>query len=64
MTQQELDRAVADATGETLAEIQHRGFEILLVKPAEPEDLIVDWDDLELQRNIPIVEQRSCPAFA
>lgn len=64
MTQRELDRAVANATGETIAEIQHRGFDVLLVRPAEPEDRIVDWDALELQRNVAVVEQRQQPAFS
>jgi hypothetical protein len=64
MTQRELERAVANATGESLAEIQHRGFQTLFVKPPEPEDMIVDWDELQLQRNVALVEQPYCPAFA
>jgi hypothetical protein len=54
MTQQQLDRAVAKATGESLCEIRHRGFSI--ADPAdvafdpEPEDLppqFIDWDDYQ-----------------
>ena len=52
MTQQQLDHAVAKATGESLREIRHRGFSI--ADPAdvafdpEPDDLppqFIDWDE-------------------
>jgi len=64
MTQRELNCAVACATGESLCEIRRRGFSI--VDPNEvcfdPEpDLLspqmIDWDDVELRRNIPVVDQ-------
>ena len=50
MTQSELDRRVAAATGENLAEIRRRGF--LIADPSEvgfdPEPLyplnLIDWD--------------------
>ena len=57
MVQTQLDQLVADATGEDVCEIQHRGFS--LADPAEtnfdPEPdcrspQIIDWDDLEAQR--------------
>ncbi|MCA9124972.1 MAG: hypothetical protein KDB11_32570 [Planctomycetales bacterium] len=57
MTQSQLDRQIARATGEDLREIQRRGFS--LADPAEtnfdpePDCLppqIIDWDDLESQR--------------
>lgn len=60
----ELDQAVATATGEDLRTIRRRGFS--LVDPHnsnfDPEpDLMppqyVDWDDLELSRNEPVVHQ-------
>ena len=59
MTQRELNRAVARATGETVNEISHRGFVPLTVFPQErdPEDMIVDWDQLDLERNITFAEQ-------
>ena len=60
MTQAELDRAVARATGETVAEVGRRGFQPLSFDPVEPdpEDYIIDWDQLELNRNVAAVEQR------
>jgi len=42
MTQQELERELASATGETLSVIRHRGFQ--LVEPPELEPLMIDWD--------------------
>lgn len=64
MTQQEIDNAVADATGETLCDVRRIGFSI-----ADPVDVnfdpepdflppqIIDWDEMELQRNIAVVDQ-------
>ena len=57
MVQSQLDRLVADATGEDVYEIQRRGFS--LADPTEtnfdPEPdcrspQIIDWDDLDFQR--------------
>ena len=57
MVQTQLDRLVADATGEDVREIHRRGFS--LADPTEtnfdPEPdcrppQIVDWDDLEARR--------------
>jgi len=62
--QSDLDTAVADATGEDLRTIRRRGFS--LVEPLnvnfDPEpDLLppqfVDWDELDLSRNEPVVRQ-------
>ena len=54
MTQQQLDLAVARATGEALSEIRSRGFSIAdpseVAFDPEPDDLppqILDWDELE-----------------
>lgn len=60
MMQHDLNRAVARATGETVLEIDRRGFVPLTGTPFErdPEDLIVDWDELELTRNVAIIEPR------
>ena len=53
MMQHELDQAVAAATGESVAEIAHRGFSI--ANPTEPDydpdpwprpPLIIDWDSI------------------
>ena len=60
MTQQQLDRAVADATGESLATIRRHGFS--LVTPlsvfdpdademAQPQ--VLDWDQVEAMRYAP-----------
>jgi hypothetical protein len=67
MTPAELNRRVARATGETVAEIARRGFQPLVFGPVEPdpEDQIIDWDALELARNIALVEQPAdCLAVA
>lgn len=62
--QADLDTAVADATGEDLRTIRRRGFS--LVDPLnvnfDPEpDLLppqfVDWDELDMSRNEPVVRQ-------
>ncbi|MCA9048843.1 MAG: hypothetical protein KDA89_08960 [Planctomycetaceae bacterium] len=60
MTQQELDSAVAIATGEDLCEIRRRGFSV--ADPfetdfdPEPEPAYsphtVDWDQLQMERNV------------
>ena len=62
MTQQEIDRQVARATGENLCEIRQRGFSIAdpaIVdydpEPSDVEDLIVDWDALDAGRSVPLV---------
>ena len=61
MTPAQLNRAVARATGESVAEIARRGFQLLHHETIElePEDLIIDWDELELCRNVSLVEQKS-----
>jgi len=61
MKQSDLDRAVARATGETISTIRQMGF--LLVDPADTLDLeadedgpnVIDWDELEAQRNEALV---------
>ena len=65
MTQQELDDAVCVATGECLSEVQRRGFSIAnpleVDFDPEPDDLspgIIDWDELELERNYPMYPLR------
>ena len=57
MTQNELNRAVAAATGESVRTIRERGFSIagpLLMdhdpEPSGVEDKILDWDALDTQR--------------
>jgi len=64
MTQSEIDRAVATATGETVHTVSVLGFTIAdpeIVEydpdPCDIEDLIVDWDELDAQHNVPLVSE-------
>ena len=52
MIQAELDREVANVTGESVNEIKHRGFVPLRHVPFEREPLVVDWDELDAQRPV------------
>ena len=65
--QSDLDTAVADATGEDLATIRRLGFSPIDLTDdrfdPEPDWLppsYVDWDELALLRNSPLVEQPRC----
>lgn len=58
MTQNEINRAVREATGESIREIQRRGFSLVdldeVVFDPEPLDrppLVVDWDEVDYQRS-------------
>ena len=65
MTQHDLDRAVARATGEPLSTIHQRGFGLLTSQPVEREPLWIDWDLYDLRRNVPVLEGlRSTPHIA
>lgn len=65
MTQNDLNREVAAATGETVAEISRHGFQPLTPVPDENElddeslDPYLDWDEVDLHRNVRVVEQPS-----
>jgi len=72
MTQRQLNRAVAKATGESVGTIHQMGFSIADPRqvchdpePSDPgdireiEDRIVDWDRYDRRRNVPMVPQRS-----
>ena len=50
MTQRELNREVAQATGESVATIDQLGFVPLTHAPVEREPLTVDWDEVDEQR--------------
>ncbi len=50
MTQNDLNRAVAQATGETVSTIAAMGFVPLTDIPIEREPLVVDWDELDARR--------------
>jgi hypothetical protein len=59
MTQNELNRAVARVTGETVSEISSRGFSPL---PADPYDSglePIDWDWLDQSRSVAVLPSRS-----
>jgi hypothetical protein len=59
MTQNELNRAVACATGESISEISSRGFGPL---PDDPYDCgmePIDWDWLEQSRSVSVLPSRS-----
>jgi len=56
MTQRELERELAHATGESLATIRSRGFSI--VEPPELEPLTVDWDAIYPTDRVRFVPRR------
>ena len=59
MTQADLNRAVAKATGESVREIARRGFGLLTPDPVEAEPLVADWDEIQAERTVPVFKQRS-----
>ena len=66
MTQRQLNRAVAKATGETIDTVNTMGFSIAYPRqvchdpePSDFEEKIIDWDRYERRRNVPIAPQRS-----
>jgi hypothetical protein len=56
MTQRDLNRAVSRATGESLHTISQLGFVPLTPMPIERESRCIDWDLLDLHRNVPLLE--------
>lgn len=67
MTEADLHRAVAEATGETMTEIRHQGFQPFSPELDDSDDLeemFIDWHELELRRNVPVFEQQSPQAVA
>ncbi len=63
MTQNELNRAVARATGESVSVISSMGFVPLTSLPQEHEPRTVDWDDAEQTRRICFEPRRKRSAF-
>jgi hypothetical protein len=63
MTQNELNRAVARATGESVAVISSMGFVRLTSVPQEREPQMVDWDDAQQTRRMSFQPRRKRPAF-
>jgi hypothetical protein len=56
MTHAEMERELSRSTGESLATIRRRGFQ--LVEPPVAGPQLVDWDELDAER-VSIVPQRS-----
>ena len=52
MSQAELNRQVARATGESVRTIAQQGFVPLTLKPVEREPLTVDWDRVQADRHV------------
>ena len=71
MTQKQLDREVADATGETINDIQQHGFS--LIQPDNDDfdrdwfdwneypPQVIDWDQYDLERSIVVCNPDDCP---
>ncbi len=60
MTRSELNQAVARATGETIHEVRHRGFVELAELHDNEDELLscfLDWDDVDLHRNVAMIGQ-------
>lgn len=59
MTQAELDRQIAEATGESLRTISQRGFVPLrpIAYEREREPLVVDWDELDRDRRRAVAQR-------
>ena len=58
MTQAELNRNVARATGESVRTIASRGFSLLTPLPEEREPLVVDWDEVQAERHVEMFPPR------
>ena len=58
MTQSELNRAVAQATGESVSAVSAMGFVPLTPIPYEREPRTVDWDAPDRQRGISLQPRR------
>jgi hypothetical protein len=63
MTQNELNRAVARATGESVSVISGMGFVPLTSVPREREPRTIDWDEVQQGRRIAFQPRRKRPAF-
>jgi hypothetical protein len=52
MTQSELNRQIARATGESISTISRLGFVPLAETASEPEPNTLDWDDADQSRHL------------
>jgi hypothetical protein len=64
MTQNELNRAVARVTGETVSEISSRGFSPLPVDPYDSGLEPIDWDWLDQSRSVAVLPSRNLSRVA
>ena len=59
MNQRELNREVSQKTGETVSTIAAIGFVPLTGQPFEREPQTVDWDELDAERAVAVMSQRT-----
>ena len=59
MTQRELNSEVSQKTGETVSTIAALGFVALTGQPFEREPQTVDWDELDAERAVAVMSQRT-----
>ena len=64
MTQAELNRQVARATGESVDTIDHMGFVMLTSGPIEREPQTIDWDQMDVDRRVSFHRPRVQPTAA
>ncbi len=71
MTQNQIDCLVANLTGEDLGEIRRLGFSLadpidveFDPEPNERSPQMVDWDGIDLCRNVAVVDQPPSRRFA
>jgi hypothetical protein len=65
MTQTELHRAISRATGDDVEVIARRGFSLVdedAPLDGELEELAIDWDLLQAERNTSVLAQRGLVA--
>ncbi len=58
MSQRDLNRAIARATGEDISTITGMGFVELTPFPIEREPRVLDWDEYDRERNVAVIPQR------
>ena len=59
MNQCEVNRQVANKTGETVSTIAALGFVPLTGQPYERESLTIDWDEHDAERNVSLSPRRT-----
>jgi hypothetical protein len=65
MTQRDLNREVAAATGETVSTIERLGFVPLTPLPVEREPLVIDWDEqTDFREPVTRTRRKRQPAIA